>query len=309
MYKTFAIDEFALGARHEIRDVRYSLEGDIIYASSQEGLLMYEASTGKFIRKDNRLYGIKSFCLTFDGMNLLLRRGQTIKVCDAMTTEIINSLELPHQTQAQFLSLQEYLLGFSKYGAMQIWNLNSGDLVGENECHSASISCCDVAPTLDRVISCDIRGETILTNLDKKKVVRRIFTDTVLCCKFSPDGRFFAIGDSKGGLSLWDGYSGELLWGTQAHTDAITGCAFLLRDNRLVLTGSADGTLKAWAVDTKQEVGFMNFEEEIRGIASSSRDSQITVALAHRIAVINAECSKENHQPNFVIGEGQCILL
>lgn len=312
VYRTITANDFLTGTKPGIRALRYSLEGDIIYASSDEGLLMYEASTGKFIRNDRRLHGITSFCLTLDGQHLLLRRGKAIRVCEAMTTEVVKNLELPPSTQDHFLCFEDYLLGFSKFGEMQIWNLNSGDLLAGNECHSAFTACCDIAPRIfDRVISCDVQGEMILTNLKEREIVEKTHTNLVICCKFSPDGRQIATGDAKGTLQLWNGFNGKQLCSTHAHSAAITSCTFLNQDSHLVFTGSVDGTLRAWSVEHERlrEAGFMSFEEKIRDIASSSCQPQITVALRHRIAVVNIDSFRKHHQRDVFVYESQCVLL
>jgi RNA polymerase sigma factor (sigma-70 family) len=67
------------------------------------------------------------------------------------------------------------------------------------------------------------------------------------CAAYSLDGRFAAIGDTRGRLDLWDGQSGKLIRTLQQEGAAVTHLAFA-PDGKLLAAGERSGTVRFWQV-------------------------------------------------------------
>ncbi|KAI9131832.1 WD40 repeat domain-containing protein [Acaryochloris sp. CCMEE 5410] len=72
------------------------------------------------------------------------------------------------------------------------------------------------------------------------KVLAVIYTIAV-----SPDGQWWAIGESNGRLQMWDASTGRVLWIRQEHSGAIRSVAFS-PDGQRIVSGSDDKTLRLW---------------------------------------------------------------
>jgi WD40 repeat protein len=64
----------------------------------------------------------------------------------------------------------------------------------------------------------------------------------------SPDGRLFAVTDQRGGLSVWDAKTGEVLRRVRAHRAAANRPCWS-PDGQVLLTASDDGNVGMWARD------------------------------------------------------------
>ena len=65
----------------------------------------------------------------------------------------------------------------------------------------------------------------------------------------SPDGRWWAIGESNGRLQMWDASTGRVLWIRQEHSGSVRSVAFS-PDGQRIVSGSDDKTLRLWEVKT-----------------------------------------------------------
>jgi WD40 repeat protein len=70
----------------------------------------------------------------------------------------------------------------------------------------------------------------------------------------SPDGRLLAVGDSAGGVRLWDLDAGAERAVLRGHTWAVYGLTFS-PDGTLLLSGGADGTVYLWDVPGQRARG------------------------------------------------------
>jgi WD40 repeat protein len=73
--------------------------------------------------------------------------------------------------------------------------------------------------------------------------------------RFSPDGRFVAVGNNSGRAQVWSTATWEPITPSFAgHAGALHGAA-ISHDGRTLATGGDDGTVRLWDIDTGQAVG------------------------------------------------------
>jgi WD40 repeat protein len=124
------------------------------------------------------------------------------------------------------------------------------------------------SPFADRVLTVDVdptgtllatgggqpsrSGELMIWNTDDGKLIRRFETphrDTVLCVRFSPDGKSLATGSADRMIKIWDVESGKRINTLEGHTHHVTSVAWNASGRQLA-SGSADATCKIWDVGT-----------------------------------------------------------
>ncbi|WRZ95571.1 hypothetical protein OHB54_45165 [Streptomyces sp. NBC_01007] len=103
-----------------------------------------------------------------------------------------------------------------------------------------------------------------LGDLPSRHVVgRRLAQDSVTALSFSAEGRYLAVGDESGRVTLWDGRAPThrlaVLAGTftdvrQESGAAVSALAFSL-DSHTLAVGGADGTLNLWDVPSGRRLG------------------------------------------------------
>ncbi|MBD1911980.1 MULTISPECIES: NB-ARC domain-containing protein [unclassified Leptolyngbya] len=91
-------------------------------------------------------------------------------------------------------------------------------------------------------------------NVSGSDLSHSLFAETqgiVFCTAFSPDGRLLATGDAEGGLRLWQGAEGSLLFGLTGHQGWVWAIAFNA-DGSLLASCSSDKTIRIWDTNTGQ---------------------------------------------------------
>jgi len=101
---------------------------------------------------------------------------------------------------------------------------------------------------------------------------------SVLCARFSPDGRRIVTASADKTARLWDATSGAELQSFVGHTGEVNSCASS-PDGQLVVTGSDDRTTRLWDTTTGKELQrFLGHTSSVTCCAMSSDSRQIATA-------------------------------
>ncbi len=96
---------------------------------------------------------------------------------------------------------------------------------------------------------------------------------SILSVVFSPNGKFFATGDSKGEVRLWQVADGKTLWNRREHIDWVWSVAFS-HDGKLIASSSDDRVVKLWNARTGECIHTLKGHTDGVWSVTFSRDGQ-----------------------------------
>ncbi|MEA5521627.1 eIF2A-related protein [Limnoraphis robusta] len=150
----------------------------------------------------------------------------------------------PNNVRERLLNLIQATRGQTE-SEVGYWPGNLLKLLTRYSSHSLEYS--DLSNTVIKNVNfsnISLRGtnftETMLTNC----IFNRSLT-TVFSVAFSPDGKFLAVGDSRGIVQVWEATAGRVLLVLQGHLSGVNSVAFSL-DGKTLASGSYDRTIKLW---------------------------------------------------------------
>jgi hypothetical protein len=135
----------------------------------------------------------------------------------------------------------------AKLGRVVLWDVKSGDRVGE------------IGEEFDQVLAADLSPDQAQVALGGPGKLIKIYstkdgelqhsikkhTDWVTAMEFSPDGFLLATGDRGGGLHVWEARTGRIFHTLSGHKAAITDVSWRA-DSKLLASSSEDGQVILW---------------------------------------------------------------
>ena len=157
---------------------------------------------------------------------------------------------------AQFSPDGTQLLTASDEGAAKLWDVASGQQIGETMQHAAPVRVAIFSPDGQTIATASDDGNlklwkvstTILlhANLNHSLAIRFV--------TFSPDGSTLISGSNSGTAKLWSVATGQVIGETMQHSEPVE-CAEFSTDGSLVVTGCWDRTVRIWDPESGREIG------------------------------------------------------
>ncbi|XP_014666285.1 PREDICTED: WD repeat-containing protein 36-like [Priapulus caudatus] len=147
--------------------------------------------------------------------------------------------------------LNKLLLG-SKQGTLQLWNLKTSKLLYTFAGWGSEVMVLEQAPAVDVVAVGLVSGDIVIHNIKYDETVMKFTQDwgAVTALTFRTDGHpILASGSTPGHIVMWDLEKKRLACQIEgAHSSAVTGMR-CLPSEPLMVTSSADNSLKVWIFD------------------------------------------------------------
>ncbi|WP_433666309.1 TIR domain-containing protein [Nocardia sp. CA-136227] len=244
-------------------DADYSEDGRrIAVGLDDQSIVVFDADSGQVVRTITTGFGgaISTLELSTDSRRIAAgSEDKSVKVWDVESGEPIGAplTGLAGAVKKLAFSPNEDRLAVADADkSVWIWDLDSARLIGGPlKGQKWNVQYLSFGADGRRVIAGGGGSVTLWDADSGRQVSRTDATFTVDQFAISPSGRFFVVAQ---GLELqrFDALTGNRIGGPmQGHTDAmVTGLA-VTPDNRYILSGGADQTLRFWSADTGEPVG------------------------------------------------------
>ncbi|KAK6362986.1 hypothetical protein TWF730_000434 [Orbilia blumenaviensis] len=287
------------GTEASVSSVAFSPDGKIFaLAYENDAINLWDSATGRMLQKisvgkDRYSSNNWKHAISFSPNGAVLASGlfMGIKLWDTKTGNLLQRLtEIKgFVLSVAFLLDGKTLASASEGGVVQLWDANTGNLQRTLVGHTGFGYNGTFSPNGEAIAS--RWGRTIklwnlgTNNLPESTKIssRRIETPGCLLCSFafSFDGETLAavLGDPLSeSIRLWDVRTGNLLRKLQGrHTRNTNRVAFSPHD-RILASGSYDGTIRLWDTDTGRLLQVLGRHEKAIRTITFSPDGQVLVS-------------------------------
>jgi WD40 repeat protein len=130
-------------------------------------------------------------------------------------------------------------------------------------------------PGVERALRSAIRASSV------RALIKSCSGTLFYAAAYTPDGSTLALGDSLGGVSLWDVATGRERKALFAHVDAVRAITFS-PDGRKMASGSDDGKIVVWDIDSDKAVHVLNAHfDRVNGLAFSRPDGGLLASASN----------------------------
>ncbi|KKK15069.1 hypothetical protein ARAM_006478 [Aspergillus rambellii] len=146
----------------------------------------------------------------------------------------------------------QFLAGANENGHVKVWDLNAGEQIRDHETKGSFGTCIDLSPDGRFIASGHENGSVYIFNTETGRMPFSLsgLVKPVRSVAFSPGGKFLAAaGDSKV-IVLYDTSSGEQVASFTGHSAWILSLSWS-HTGEYLLSGSFDGKVKVWSVETR----------------------------------------------------------
>jgi WD40 repeat protein len=202
------------------------------------------------------------FLCSPDGRYCAFFNQDNVEVFETKAWKSIGKLAMPMPNR--------YNLAFSENGEL-LWLIGEGKVLKGYACADLSLKF-DTGIQLkagDHRLTANPNGESLALvdedsvrffNIEKKAIaggIRLPMYLTACSFRFSPDGKYLAIGTWGADLQIWDLGSGRMLWRTDFFREEVTAIRFS-PDGRFIVVGMRNGQLQI--IDFKRQVSMLSLD-------------------------------------------------
>nr|XP_019043827.1 U3 small nucleolar RNA-associated protein 12 [Kwoniella bestiolae CBS 10118]OCF22757.1 U3 small nucleolar RNA-associated protein 12 [Kwoniella bestiolae CBS 10118] len=217
---------------------------------------------------------IRSISISSDDQIIASCSNGTLKIWNSRTTQCIRTIECGYSICSTFLPGDRHLVIGTKSGELLLFDIASSTLLESYKAHSGSVFGIDVRPDGRGLVSGsedkDVKfwdfelkekgeGEKVVDRLGRETVyktkqlalvhVRTLkMTDDILCCKYSPDGRFLAVSLLDSTVKIFFSDTLKFFLSLYGHKLPVLSLD-ISQDSKLIITCSADKNIKIWGLD------------------------------------------------------------
>ena len=282
-----------------VRAVAFSSDGNRLLSGGADGTLrLWDAQTGLPIDQPFKGHEGKVAKVAFssDGERLLSSGADgTFRLWDAETGQPIgHPLKDPNVWTVAFSSDGKRLFSHNKVGKFQFWDVQKGQPIGQPSKDPYVEFTGTFSSDGKRFLSGGMDGRLRLLNVLTGERIEGFkgHEGKVMSVAFNSDGKWLLSGGADGTLRLWvapqtEQPFDELLKMRDADGTVRTSTGvgnsyvpitwFFSSDGKRLLSGSMDGTLQLWDVQTGQPVGqpFKGHEGEVMSVVFSSDGTRL----------------------------------
>jgi WD40 repeat protein/serine/threonine protein kinase len=281
-------DLLTLGHTGSVGAVAYSPDGTWLASSGDDGVRIWDATTGKIVRHIRAHQGgVRNLAISRDGTRLAsVGSDVTFKLWDTRTWQWVLDCE---ESSATGQGGDAFSVAFSPDGTrlatsarnslVKIWDTATGRAMNPLKGHGNAAVGIAYSPDGTRLASADWEGLMIIwdtrTGAAHYKLPGHVAGAMVA---FSPDGTLLAAAGANGSVRIWSAMTGEQVRTFIGHSSTVRGLQFSPDGARLA-SGSADGAVKLWDLSTGQLLfTYLGHTNEIRHLAFSPDGTRLASA-------------------------------
>lgn len=169
------------------------------------------------------------------------------------TTQPLQRIQLPIETppirQIVFSPESDRLLTVSQHHGMELWDMDSGQLLQQFQLSPSPIQDAEFSPNGERIITAHQNGTARLWETASGTITQVFSTQgSVTSATFSPNGRRILVASGRT-AKLFSGETGQLKIILSGHEGTVSDAVFS-PDGTTVATVSDDGTTRLWDAET-----------------------------------------------------------
>jgi WD40 repeat protein len=213
--------------------------------------------------------GVDQMAFSSSGKMFAVLGDKTVSLWDAETRK-----ELPQLNETQYGAVSIALsrggtiaTGYDD-GTVKLWNMQTREPSSVFKICDKDVLALSFSPDEQTLAAGCADGKIQLWRSHKPPITLDGHSGPVSSLVFSSAGRL-ASGSEDKTVRVWDGFTGQQLWASNAHQDGILAVAFS-SDAKKLASASKDKTVKLWDVNTAQELAtFVGHKFEVSAVAFS----------------------------------------